>query len=153
MTEWITGLEGTEAGHTVALILALLAAVLHAFFGALQKGRHDPWLSRGAIDFAYGIMAAPIALFIVPWPAPELIPLFILIWAVHIGYKASQAFTYTLGSYTVVYPVVRGTGPLFTVIGPGSCLASISTWCNGWASGFWSARSTGWGFTTCATGR
>ncbi len=128
MEEWIIGLEGTEAGHTAALILALTAAVLHALFGALQKGRHDPWLSRGAIDLAYGLMAAPVALFIVPWPDPSLIPLFILIWAVHVGYKVAQGFTYSLGSYTVVYPVVRGTGPLFTVIGAGFLFGEHFTW-------------------------
>ncbi len=119
MSDWITAIEGTEAGHTAALVLAVLAAVLHALFGALQKGRHDPWLSRGAIDAAYGLMAAPIALFVVPWPDPPLIPLFVLIMVVHIVYKLAQGYTYTLGSYTVVYPVVRGTGPLFTVIGAG----------------------------------
>ena len=57
MSDWIISLEGTEAGHRAALMLALLAAVLHAIFGALQKGRFDPWLSRGAIDGAYGLMA------------------------------------------------------------------------------------------------
>ncbi len=119
MSDWITAIEGTEAGHTAALVLAVLAAVLHALFGALQKGRHDPWLSRGAIDAAYGLMAAPIALFVVPWPDPSLVPLFVLIMVVHIVYKLAQGYTYTLGSYTVVYPVVRGTGPLFTVIGAG----------------------------------
>ncbi|MBL6426677.1 MAG: EamA family transporter [Maritimibacter sp.] len=119
MSEWIRGLEGTEAGHTAALALAILAALLHALFGALQKGRHDPWLSRGAIDASYGLMAAPFALFVVPWPDPSLIPLFALIMVIHILYKIAQGVTYTLGSYTVVYPVVRGTGPLFTVIGAG----------------------------------
>ena len=48
--------------------LALLAAVSHAVFGALQKGRHDPWLTRGAIDVSYALMALPVALFLVPWP-------------------------------------------------------------------------------------
>lgn len=119
MSDWITAIEGTEAGHTAALVLALIAAFLHALFGALQKGRHDPWLSRGAIDASYGLMAAPVALFVVPWPDPSLIPLFALIMAIHVGYKLAQAHTYTLGSYTVVYPVVRGTGPFFTVIGAG----------------------------------
>ena len=38
-------------------------------------------------------------------------------WAIHIVYKLLQAWAYTKGAYTVVYPVVRGTGPLFTVIG------------------------------------
>ncbi len=119
MTDWIAAVEGTPAGHDAALMLALMAAVLHALFGALQKGRHDPWLSRGAIDLAYGLMAAPVALFVVPWPEPALIPFFALVWLIHVGYKLAQAWTYTLGSYTVVYPVVRGTGPLFTVIGAG----------------------------------
>jgi drug/metabolite transporter (DMT)-like permease len=102
MSDYLLSLEGTEAGHTAALFLAILAAVLHAVFGALQKGRHDPWLSRGAIDGAYFIMA-----------------IFAGAWAIHVGYKLLQALAYTKGAYTVVYPVVRGTGPLFAVIGAG----------------------------------
>jgi len=117
LSDWLISLEGTEAGHQVALILALMAAVLHAVFGALQKGRHDPWLSRGAIDFSYCLMAAPFALFVVPWPEPHMWPIFAAVWLIHMFYKTLQALAYTKGSYTVVYPVVRGTGPLFTVIG------------------------------------
>ena len=99
------------------MALALLAAVLHAVFGALQKGRHDPWLSRGAIDASYGLMAAPFALFVVPWPEPHMWAIFGAVFVIHIIYKVLQALAYTKGSYTVVYPVVRGTGPFFTVIG------------------------------------
>lgn len=117
MTEWIIQIEGTAAGHQAALWLALLAALLHAVFGALQKGRHDPWLTRGAIDFSYCVMAAPFALFVVPWPEPHMWVIFAGAWAIHIVYKLLQAWAYTKGAYTVVYPVVRGTGPLFTVIG------------------------------------
>jgi len=117
MTEWLVSLEGTPAGQTVALWLALAAAVLHAIFGALQKGRHDPWLSRAAIDASYGLMAAPFALFVVPWPEPHMWPIFAAVFVIHVGYKVLQAMAYSRGAYTVVYPVVRGTGPLFTVIG------------------------------------
>lgn len=117
MTEWLISLEGTEAGHHVALGLALMAAFLHAVFGALQKGRHDPWLSRGAIDASYGLMAAPFALFVVPFPEPHMWKIFAIVWVIHVIYKLLQAQAYTKGSYTVVYPVVRGTGPMFTVIG------------------------------------
>ena len=117
MSSWLTGLEGSEAGHQLALILALSAAVLHAVFGALQKGRHDPWLSRGAIDFSYGMMAAPFAFFVVPFPEPHMWPIFAGACVIHTLYKFLQAFAYTKGAYTVVYPVVRGTGPLFAVIG------------------------------------
>ena len=117
MSDWLISLEGTEAGHEAALWLALMAAFLHAVFGALQKGKHDPWLSRGSIDASYGLMAAPFALFVVPWPEPHMWPIFAMVWLIHVIYKVLQALAYTKGSYTVVYPVVRGTGPLFTVIG------------------------------------
>ena len=116
MTEWLLSIEGTQAGHRVALILALTAAVLHAVFGALQKGRHDPWLTRGAIDAAYCVMAAPFALFVVPWPEPHMWIIFAGALVIHIIYKLLQAWAYTKGAFTVVYPVVRGTGPLFAVI-------------------------------------
>lgn len=117
MTDWLLSIEGTETGHTVALALALMAAFLHAVFGALQKGRHDPWLTRGAIDFSYCIMAAPFALFVVPWPEPHMWLIFAGAFVIHVVYKLLQAWAYTKGAYTVVYPVVRGTGPLFAVIG------------------------------------
>ncbi len=117
MTEWLLSIEGTEAGHRAALILAVLAAFLHAVFGALQKGRHDPWLSRGAIDLFYGTMAIPFILFVVPFPEPHMWPIFAGAFVIHIIYKVLMGFAYSRGAYTVVYPVVRGMGPLFTVIG------------------------------------
>jgi drug/metabolite transporter (DMT)-like permease len=117
MGDWFVALEGTEAGHQLALALAILAAFLHAVFGALQKGRHDPWLTRGAIDASYCLMAAPFALFVVPWPEPHMWVIFATAFAIHLVYKMLQAQAYTKGAYTVVYPVVRGMGPLFTVIG------------------------------------
>ncbi|MEP1839140.1 MULTISPECIES: DMT family transporter [Alphaproteobacteria] len=117
MTDWLISIEGTATGHNLALFLALLAAILHAVFGALQKGRHDPWLTRGAIDGSYCLMAAPFALFVVPWPEPHMWVIFAGAWVIHCLYKLLQAAAYTKGAYTVVYPVVRGTGPLFTVIG------------------------------------
>lgn len=119
MSSWIISLEGTELGHHLALVLAISAAILHAFFGALQKGRHDPWLSRGAMDFFYGLIAAPFALFVVPWPEPHMWVIFAGMFVIHTAYKVAQGYTYSKGAYTVVYPVVRGTGPLFTVIGAG----------------------------------
>ena len=117
MADWLISIEGTEAGRTVAMMLALASALLHAIFCALQKGRHDPWLSRGAMDFSYGLMAAPIALFLVPWPERALWPILAISIVIHTGYKLVQAMAYTRGAFTVVYPVVRGTGPVFTVIG------------------------------------
>lgn len=119
LSEFLRSIEGTPTGREVALALALLAAVLHALFGALQKGRHDPWTSRAAIDISYGGIAAPFALFVVPWPEPHMWPIFAGAFVIHAVYKVLQAMTYSRGAYTVVYPVVRGTGPFFAVIGAG----------------------------------
>ena len=116
MTEWINQIAGTPEGARIASMMALSAALLHAIFGALQKGRHDPWISRAAIDIAIVALALPVALFIAPWPEPVLWPIFAGMVVIHIAYKLSQAMTYQRGAYTVVYPVVRGTGPLVTVI-------------------------------------
>jgi len=99
------------------MALALLAAFLHAVFGALQKGKHDPWISRASIDVWIFVLSAPLALFVVPWPEPHLWPILVGALAIHFGYKCLQAQAYSKGAYTVVYPVVRGTGPLFTVFG------------------------------------
>lgn len=119
MSGWLISLEGTTAGRDLALALALLAAVLHAVFGALQKGRHDPWMSRAVIDLSYGVIAVPFALFVVPWPEPHMWAIFAGAFVIHAGYKLLQAMAYDRGAYTVVYPVVRGTGPFFAVIGAG----------------------------------
>ncbi|MEL7299090.1 MAG: DMT family transporter [Pseudomonadota bacterium] len=117
MTEWILGIEGTEAGTRAALVLALLAAFLHAIFGALQKGKHDPWLTRGAIDIWICVLSAPVALFVVPWPVGQEWLIMAGAMVIHFAYKVGMALSYSRGAYTVVYPVVRGTAPIFTVIG------------------------------------
>jgi drug/metabolite transporter (DMT)-like permease len=113
--EWLAAIEGTPEGRQLALGLALFAAAAHAVFGALQKGRHDPWLTRGAIDLCYSVMALPVALFLVPWPEGREWAILGGAMAIHLGYKLCQATAYTRGAFTVVYPVVRGSSPLVTV--------------------------------------
>ncbi len=119
MTAWIDAISGTPEGHLVAMGLALLAAVSHAIFGALQKGRHDPWLTRGAIDVFFVVFALPVALFVVPWPEGRIWLILAGAMVIHLGYKTVQAMAYSRGDFTVVYPVVRGTGPLLTVAAAG----------------------------------
>lgn len=116
----ILAAAGTPRGAQAALALALLAAVLHALFGALQKGRHDPWTTRAAIDATYALGALPVALCVVPWPEPALWPLLGGAFVIHAVYKILQAMTYDRAPYVVVYPVVRGTGPLVTALAAGT---------------------------------
>ena len=99
------------------MMLALSAAFLHALLGAMQKARYDPWLSRASIDVFAALIALPLVLFVVPWPEPHMWPIFGFVLLVHFGYKVLMAMAYSRGAYTVVYPVTRGTAPVFTVIG------------------------------------
>jgi len=115
LTDWLISLAGTASGHWVAVGLALTAAILHAVFGAIQKGRHDPWLTRGATDIVYALIMLPVALFVVPRPDRTIWAILAGAWVIHTAYKLMQASAYTRGDFTVVYPVVRGTGPLVTV--------------------------------------
>ncbi len=115
-SEWILSIEGTPAGAQAALALALFSALAHATLGALQKGRHDPWTSRGAIDIWAALIALPVALFLVPLPDAFLWLVLAGGWAIQTAYKILMAMAYSRGHYTLVYPIVRGTGPLATVI-------------------------------------
>ncbi len=115
-SEWILSIEGTQAGAQAALALALFSALAHATLGALQKGRHDPWTSRGAIDLWAALIALPVALFLVPLPDAFLWLVLAGGWAIQTAYKILMAMAYSRGHYTLVYPIVRGTGPLATVI-------------------------------------
>ena len=115
MSDWLISLEGTPEGVRLALILALTSAFAHAVFGALQKGRHDPWVTRGSIDLWIAVFSAPVALFVVPWP--QGVEWLVLLGAlgIHFAYKLTMALAYERAAFTVVYPVVRGTGPLATL--------------------------------------
>lgn len=115
MSEWLLSLVGTPEGARLATILALVAALAHAVFGALQKGRVDPWLSRGVIDAALVVMSAPVAIFVFGPPPVQMWPVFAGVIVIHLVYKVAMALAYERAAYTVVYPVVRGMGPLITV--------------------------------------
>ncbi|PUB13579.1 DMT family transporter [Yoonia sediminilitoris] len=116
MGEWLVSIAGTSEGARLATALALMSAIAHAAFGALQKGRYDPWLTRGAIDAWLAVLSAPVALFLVPWPDATTALLLGGAIVIHFAYKVTMALAYERAAYTVVYPVVRGTGPLVTVI-------------------------------------
>ena len=115
MTEWIAAIEGTPEGARVALILALVSAFAHACFGALQKGRQDPWVTRASIDLWIAVYALPVALFLVPWPRGGEWLILAGCLVIHFAYKLAMALAYERAAFTVVYPVVRGTGPLATL--------------------------------------
>lgn len=116
MTDWLLSLVGTPEGARLATILALVSAVSHAAFGALQKGAHDPWLTRGAIDGVTVTLSLPLVVFWAGLPPPDMWPVLLGVVLVHFFYKLTMALAYERAAYTVVYPVVRGTGPIVTLL-------------------------------------
>ena len=115
MTSWLLSIAGTPTGITIALCLAMTSALAHAVFGALQKGQHDPWLTRASIDSGILVLSLPVALFAVPWPRGFEWLVILGSLVIHFAYKLTMALSYERAAYTVVYPVVRGTGPLATL--------------------------------------
>ena len=113
--DWLAGMASTPAGAQLGTALALVSALTHASFGALQKGRHDPWISRGTIDFFSFAFTLPLALAFAPRPTARGWAVLGAAMVIHFVYKMAMALAYERAAYTVVYPVVRGTGPLVTV--------------------------------------
>ncbi|MBO6814449.1 MAG: EamA family transporter [Rhizobiaceae bacterium] len=116
MGETFVAMAGTKEGEVLAFFLALMSALAHAIFAAVNKGGVDPYLNRGAINVAYSLMAAPFALFVFPLPEGFLIPVLALSFFLHIGYEWLQAGAFSRGAFTLVYPIARGIGPLVTAL-------------------------------------
>ncbi len=116
MGELIVEMAGTREAEILAMVLALLSALCHAIFGIINKTGVDPYLNRGAINICYSLMAAPFALFIFPLPDGELFRILLIAWAVHLVYEVFQSASFHLGAFTLVYPLARGSGPLFIAI-------------------------------------
>ncbi|MEM1384785.1 MAG: DMT family transporter [Pseudomonadota bacterium] len=116
MSETIVAMAGTPEGEALAFALALLSALSHATFGAINKGGADPFVTRGAINIAYATMAAPFALFVFPLPGQQLVPVLVAVYFVHLLYEWLQAASFEVGDFTLVYPIARGTGPLLIAI-------------------------------------
>lgn len=105
----------------LALLLILLAAVIHASWNFLVKR-----IEAGAAAlWMYGTLSAicylPLALGLVLLRRPHIAPAGYAFMAgsavLHIGYFLFLQRGYREGDLSVVYPVARGTGPLLTMVG------------------------------------
>ena len=93
----------------------MLTAVLHAVFVVLQKGRHDPWLSLGAIDFSYMVVALLLAFFL-PWLEAKLWPIFAGVLIIQRIHEILQVTPLCCDSHKAVYPVMWMTAPVFAIV-------------------------------------
>ncbi len=101
---------------TVTVLMAVIgAALLHATWNAMVKGRTDKNLSMGALVLGQ----APIAILLLPFvPLPELEswPYLLGGIALHTGYQLFLIRSYSLGEFTQVYPIARGSAPLLVAV-------------------------------------
>ena len=118
-TQWVLGLESTPRAERIAVLFALLSALCHAIFGALQKSKEDPFLIRASIDFWFFTIWLPIAVLLVPWPTSYEWLLIAGVFPVHTLYKLVLTGAYRNGEFTVIYPISRGSSPVFTGLAAG----------------------------------
>lgn len=122
-----------------ALALILLSAAVHAVVNILTKRGDDKYAMRLLIGVFSAILVAP-ALFFVPLPRGPALWFLAATAAVHAIYELMLVKSYESAAFSAVYPVARGTGPLFTALGvilvlgqhpPATELVGILTVCGG----------------------
>jgi len=99
-----------------ALFLILLSAAVHAVVNILTKQAADKYAMRLLIGVFSAAIVAPF-LFFVPLPAGRAIWFLAATAFVHALYELLLVKSYESAAFSAVYPVARGTGPLFTTLG------------------------------------
>ena len=96
-------------------IAVILAAFLHAVWNAMVKKGNNKYVSLTAIVLGH-VPISIIVIFFTPLISVQSIP-YILISAVFLsGYEWCLLSAYRLEDYTKVYPIARGTAPIFIII-------------------------------------
>jgi drug/metabolite transporter (DMT)-like permease len=99
-----------------AFLLILLSAAVHAVVNILTKRADNKYAVRLLIGVFSAIIVTP-ALFFVPLPRGIAVWLLVGTAFVHALYELLLVKSYESAAFSAVYPVARGTGPLFTAIG------------------------------------
>jgi len=96
-------------------IAVILAAFLHAVWNAMVKKGEDKYISLTAVVLGH-IPIATAVIFFTPMISFQSIP-YIFVSAIFLsGYEWCLLSAYRLEDYTKVYPIARGTAPIFIVI-------------------------------------
>jgi drug/metabolite transporter (DMT)-like permease len=101
--------------HT-ALVIVLVAAVLHASWNAIVKGARDRAIAMAAVAGAHVIVGGIALAFVTP-PAPASWPFIAASGVIHCGYYAFLFLSYRFGDLSHVYPIARGVAPMLVAVG------------------------------------
>lgn len=96
--------------------LVLLAAALHAGWNALVKIRGDRLVVMAVVTLAGSLISLPFAAFVAA-PDPASWPLLALTILLHTGYHIFLPIAYDHGDLGQVYPIARGSAPMFVTLG------------------------------------
>lgn len=112
---------------TFALILIFLSAAVHAVVNVLTKRADDKYAMRLLIGVFSAVLVTP-ALFFLPLPSGRAVWFLVATAFVHALYELLLVRSYESAAFSAVYPVARGTGPLFTALGAILVLREHAGW-------------------------
>ena len=93
----------------------LLAAAPHAGWNALVKINAQPIVAMGLIMACTCLVAAAIIPF-VAYPPLQMWPWLLGTLVLHFGYKVFLVKAYAQGDFGQVYPIARGSGPVWVLL-------------------------------------
>ena len=93
----------------------LLAAAMHAGWNALVKINAKPIIAMGLIMLCTSFLALGFMPF-VAFPAAEIWPFLLTTVVLHFGYKVFLVKAYAQGDFGQVYPIARGSGPIWVLL-------------------------------------
>ena len=96
-------------------LIVILAAFLHAIWNAMVKKEEDKYFALTAIVLGH-VPISIVVIFLTPTLSFQSIP-YIFASAIFLtGYEWCLLSAYRLEDYTKVYPIARGTAPIFIVL-------------------------------------
>src|SRR5579864_7333123 len=100
----------------LVIALVLCAAILHASWNAVLRGRDDMLWSVTVMSFAATAVAVP-AVVLLPLPAPPSWFYLGLSGVLQVAYTAFLVLAYRHADLSQVYPMIRGSVPLLVTLG------------------------------------
>jgi drug/metabolite transporter (DMT)-like permease len=100
----------------LVIALVLCAAVLHASWNAVLRGRDDKLWSVTVMSFAATVVAIPVV-FVLPLPASASWPYLALSVVLQVVYSWFLVAAYRLADLSQIYPMIRGSVPLLVTLG------------------------------------
>ena len=100
---------------TTVFIAVIFAAFIHSVWNGMIKKHEDKYIALAALVLGH-VPLAIIVLFFTPMISVKSIP-YIFISAIFLAsYEWCLLSAYRLEDYTKIYPIARGSAPIFIVI-------------------------------------